>query len=267
MRYRVLLALWLFADVLLFIGCYAAAYAIRVGFILSTDFPFDRHLTATFLAAPPWLLVLLTTRSFHLTRNQMTLRSGAYIAYSALVGAALFTLIYYFTFNQFFSRLLIIEAFLLSTFVVWGWHIVFEQILRRVLRMHPPVFPTLIVGITRESQAMIATLNRRKHPLFPVAVLDVRGIKDIDVEGVPYLGRLNKLEETLTRFRPTHLIHASDMEQSLNLLSACKNKGIAYIVLPSVFGIVNRDERVESLEGHPVTVVPPENSRWSWFFR
>src|SRR3989338_4414252 len=267
MRYRALLIFWLLADLVIFVASYALAYGLRVGFILSSDFPFQQHLVAALLAAPFWLLVLATTRTFHLTRAQTSLRNAAYIAYASLVGVAVFTLVYYFQFNAFFSRLLLIEAFVLSSILIWVWHIAYGYVFRMILRLPPPVFPTVIVGVTRESRALIATLKRKKHPFVPVAVLDTQGVKDKDISGTPFVGRLNKLEETLTKYRPTHLIHCSDMEQSLNLLSACQSRGIAYIVLPSVFGIIGRDERVESLAGHPVTVVPPKNSKLNWFFR
>ncbi|OGJ56417.1 hypothetical protein A3D88_03480 [Candidatus Peribacteria bacterium RIFCSPHIGHO2_02_FULL_52_16] len=267
MRYRILLLLWLVTDLLLFVGAYAAAYFLRVGLLFSSNFPFDQHMTAAAIAAPLWLLVLATTRTFHLTRNQKTLRNGAYIGYAALVGVALFTLTYYFTFNQFFSRLLLVHAFVISAASIWLWHIIFEYIERIVLRVNPPVFPTLIVGVTRESKQLIQALNRNRNPLKPVAILDGYGVKEKEIAGVPVLGKLNKLEETLARFNITHLIQAGELEQSLNLLSACRQRGIHYIVLPSVLGIVERDERVESLEGLPVMIVAPKRNRWSWFFR
>jgi hypothetical protein len=34
-----------------------------------------------------------------------------------------------------------------------------------------------------------------------------------------------------------------------------------------VLGIVERDERIESLEGRPVTVVRPQEHWIGWFFR
>src|SRR3989344_3840828 len=267
MRYRILLLLWLVTDLLLFVGAYAAAYFLRVGLLFSSNFPFDQHMTAAAIAAPLWLLVLATTRTFHLTRNQKTLRNGAYIAYAALVGVAMFTLIYYFTFNEFFSRLLLVNALVITSAGIWLWHILFEYIERIVLRMNPPVFPTLIVGVTRESKELILSLNQRRNPLKPVAILDGHGVKEHEIDAVPVLGKLNKLEETLARFNITHLIQASELEQSHNLLSACRARGIHYVVLPSVLGIVERDERVESLEGLPVTIVAPKRNRWSWFFR
>ncbi|MDD5041438.1 MAG: hypothetical protein PHX87_02515 [Candidatus Peribacteraceae bacterium] len=268
-RPRLLLLLWLCTDILLFAGLFCVAYFIRVGFVLSTNFPFLPFLTTALLVAPAWLLVLLTTRTFALTRNQRTVRNAAYIAYAALVGTALFTLAFYFRFKTSFqgvSRLLLLEAFFLTAGGVWLWHLVFDVLRRMILRRSPPSFPTLIVGLTRESKALIAQLNQHLNPLTPVAILDGQGAKEAEVDGVPVLGKLDRLEDVLVHHRITHMIQCSNLEQSLNLLSACRRRGITYMLLPSVLGIVERDEQVESLEGHAVTVVGPE-MRGKWFFR
>lgn len=264
-RYRILLIVWLLSDLLVFVASYALAYFLRVGWILSTDFPLKKYLLVTAAISPIWLLVLATTRTFGMTRKQSSIRNIAYIAYSCLVGTSLLTLVYYFTYATFFSRLLLLYAFAFSTLGTILWHICYRRFERAVLRCSPAAFPTLIVGVTRESRSLIAALNQPGSPLMPVAVLDGRGVKDTDIHGVPVRGKLNNLEEILDRCGITHLIQGSDMEQTINLLSACRNRGITFIVLPSVFGIVERDESVETLEGMPVTVVRPKSSVWSWF--
>lgn len=266
MRYHILLTLWLATDLCVFIAAYALAYFLRVGFIFSTDFPFQPYVQVAALSAPLWLIVLITTRTFSLTRSQSTVRNLAYITYSCVVGAALFALSYYFLFGLFFSRKLIIYALILSTVIVWLWHILFSGIQRRLLRLDPPMFPTLIVGVTRESRELIRKLNSGINPLKPVAVLDGKGCKDSEIDGVPVRGKLNKLDEVLHE-GITHLIQANDLEQSLNLLSACRQKKITYMLLPSVLGIVEKDEKIETLEGQPVTMVGPRGGVLGWFFR
>lgn len=266
-RHRILLLLWLLSDIVLFCASYSAAYFLKVGPILSTDFLFGRFFAVTLVIAPVWLLVLATTRTFGFTRNQGTIRNAAYIGYSSLVGIALFTVCYYFTYKEFFSRMLLVYTFVLSGGATFLWHVLWQQIERRILRHDPPAFPTLLVGVTRESRALLKTMREHRSALKPVAILDGRGVKDAAIEDVPVLGKLNKLEETLEKKQITHLIQGSDLEQSINLLSACRNRGITFIVLPSVFGIVERDESVESLEGVPVTVVRPKQSWWEWFVR
>lgn len=266
MRYRLLLSLWLLSDLILFLKIYALSYVLRVGFILSTDLPLDRYMIATALAAPLWLAVLLTTRAFALTRDQASLRNGAYLTFAAIVGVASFTLVHYFLYAAFSSRLLLVYAFLLTALGSWAWHIIFNAILRRMVRRDPPSFPTLIVGVTRESRALIRTLNQTISPLKPVAVLDGRGVSDKEIDGVPVLGKLNKLEDVIHAHKITHLIQGSDLEQTLNLLSACRRAGITYMLLPSVLGIVEGGERVEPLAGMPMTIVSSD-PKWMWFFR
>ena len=189
-----------------------------------------------------------------------------HIVFACVVASALFTLAYYFLHDRFFSRLLLIYAFVLSTGFMIIWHIGFEQVMRRILRMGRPVYPTLIIGATREAGRMIKMLNAQRSPLTPVAILDGHGAKETQIEGVPVEGKLNKLEETIKKYKVTHMIQASDLEQSMNLLSACRNHGINYLLLPSVLGIIEGDERIESIEGQQVTAVHPKKQMLGWFF-
>ncbi len=267
MRRTVLLTLWLITDALLFVGAYAVAYFWKVGWVLSSVFPLDRFLLAAALSTVPWLLVLATTRTFGLSRAQWTPRNLSYIVYACVVGGALTSLTYFFLFQAIFSRMLIVVCTVLSTLFIWCWHMVFERIERNMLRRDPPAYPMLVVGVTRESRGLIELLEKRKSPFRPVGILDAAGVKDATIGGIPVLGKLNKLGDVLRDKNITHLLQCSDLEQSINLLSACREAGITYMVLPSVFGIVERDETVGSLEGKPVTVVSPKSSAWEWFFR
>lgn len=266
MRRPLLLILWLISDLMIFVGAYALAYFLRTGWVFSTDFPFENFLTVAVIAAIPWLGTLVVTRTFALTRRQASVRNVVYMLYAGVVGMAFLAVTYYFLYKTLFSRLLLAEAGVLSTMGAIVWHMIYGYLMRRSLS-GGTTYPTLVVGVTRESRVLIEGLRRSHHPLKPVAILDGRGVKDKEIAGVPVLGKLNKLEDVLRDHRITHLIQASDLEQSINLLSACRAHGITYMLLPSVLGMVERDERIESLEGHPVTVVSPKQSGWMWFFR
>lgn len=266
MRRNILLVLWLITDIAVFTGAYALAYFLRVGWVLSTVFPFDRFLLSVLLVSPVWLATLVFTRTFSLMRRQRDTRTLMYIAYAGLIGTSFFALSYYFLYREFFSRLLLVYALPLSILGPWLWHMAFGGLMRVFLRASPPAYPTLIVGATREAKSLLETMERNKSPLKPVGILDGRGTAEKEIAGVPVLGKLNKLEETLENLKITHLIQCSDLEQSLNLLSACRSRGIAYLLLPSLLGIVESDERMEALEGKPVTVVRPQEVLWKWFF-
>lgn len=266
-RYRALIVLWLLTDLGAFLDAYALAYFLRVGWIFSTDFPFGRYFTVAALVAPVAVLTLVVTRTFALTRNQRSARAFLQIGYACTVATALFALAYYFLYGLFFSRLLILEALALSVAALWLWHIVYQRVFRALLRRDPPAFPLLVIGATREAAHLIAALERERSPLKPVAILDGRGGAERSLSGVPVFGKLNLLEETLTTLRITHLIQCSDLEQSINLLGACRARGITYLLLPTVLGIVERSARVDMLESQPITVVRPDELWWTWPFR
>lgn len=265
-RQHILAALWLLGDAALFIGAYAIAYVLRVGWILSTDFPLRRLLAVVAAITPLWLIILAAFGAFHPLRNQRTFAAFARACAAALLGVALFTLGYYFRFTAFFSRLLLIEAFVLSSVIPWAWHAIMQGIVRSALRASPPAFPTLVIGATRETARLLRALRERKSPLMPVAILDAQGTKENVIEGVPVSGKLNRLEEMLVEKRVTHLLQCSNIEHTANLLGACRARGITYMLLPSVLGIVERDERIESLEGFPVTIVRPRRPWWTQLF-
>jgi hypothetical protein len=70
------------------------------------------------------------------------------------------------------------------------------------------------------------------------------------------MGKLNKLEDVIKEHRITHVIQCANLEHTLNLLSACRHHRITYMLMPTVLGIVEGDERVELIEGQqPIIVV------------
>ncbi len=247
MRRVVLLICWLITDLVLFVGAYASAYFLRVGFIISTDFPLDRYLQAVLVVSPIWLAVMAQLGIFRLTRIQSGSKNLAHILFACVMGLALFTLGYYFLFGQFFSRLLLVYAGGFSFVVTVIWHLAFDAWQRRILRKNPPAFPLLLVGINRETERVIKRLEERQSPFKPVGILDPRGGSTTNVAGVPVLGKLNRLEEVIKEKHPTHLLQCSDLEHTINLMSVCRQHGMTYLLLPSVVGAM--DGTTDSIEG------------------
>ena len=255
MRRPLLLITWILTDALVFLGSFALAYFLRVGFIFSSDFRFDWYAQAVVGTLPLWLGVLVFLGVFRLTRTQVSKQNIAYIVFAAVLALAFFSLTYYFLFGKFFSRLLLIYA---GGFLLLGsgiWHAVFDQFQRSVLTKGSPAFPVLIIGVNREAQRLVQLLKMQRSPLTPVAAIDSRGTGGKDVAGIPVVGKLNILEETIRKFHITHLLQCADLEHTLNLLGVAKEHKLTYMLLPSVLGIVGNEEEVDMLEGQPVTVV------------
>ena len=254
MRRTALLICWLLTDLILFIGAYAAAYFVRVGLILSTNFPLDQYLQAVAIIGPVWIAVMIQLGIFRLERVQSDKRNIAHILFACVMGVSLFTISYYFLFEQFFSRLLLIEAGVFSFAFTLIWHLAFDQWQRRILRKDPPAYPLLIIGTNRQAEKLIIHLNERQSPFKPMAILDCEGSTKKEVAGVPILGKLNRLEEVIHSLRPTHLVHCSHLEHTINLMSVCKQHRMTYLLLPSVLGAVGHHSN-ELIEGQPFIAV------------
>ncbi|MEQ1849279.1 MAG: hypothetical protein ABL890_01675 [Candidatus Peribacteraceae bacterium] len=255
MRRTVLLTLWLITDAVLLVGAYAAAYFLRVGFIVSTDFPLNLYLQTVIIITPVWLLVLAELGVFRLIRVQTELRNILYILFSCIIASALFTLAYYFLHDRFFSRLLLVYAGVLSFVLTLLWHLAFDAWQRRILRREPAAYPVLIIGANRDAENLIRHLNEKQSPLKPVAVLDAQGTSKKDIAGVPVLGKLNVLEETIKKVKPKFLVQASTLEHTINLISVCRNHGITYCLLPSVLGIFGKNEEFVRIEGQAMAMI------------
>lgn len=251
MRRTILLAIWLLTDAALFIGAYAVAYGLRVGFILSTDFPLNLYLRTVAIVAPVWVLALSQLGVFRLTRIQSEHRNILHLLFSCVLGLAMFTLTYYFLYDRFFSRLLLIYAGAFSFALTLVWHLAFDSWQRRVLRRKPAAYPVLVVGLSREAEKLIKHFEDRQCPLRITAILDPQGTPLKEVAGIPVLGKLDKLEAVIKDKRPTHLIQCSSLEHTINLMSVCRQHGMTYMLLPSVLGVAGGGE-VVSVEGYPL---------------
>lgn len=236
-------------------GAYIAAYFLRVGLILSTDFPLQPYVQTTLLIAPIWILILAQLGVYKLIRIQSDQRNLLYILFSCVMGTALFTLAYYFIYEGFFSRLLLVYAGGLSFVFAVLWHLAFDQWQRRLLRKNPPSFPVLIIGTNREAERFVQLLEEKQSPLKPVAVIDPQGSSKKDLVSVPIVGKLNKLEETIQSFKPKYLVQCSNLEHTINLISVCRNHGMTYMLLPSVLGILGKNEEFITVEGQPLATI------------
>lgn len=254
MRRAVLLICWLLTDVVLFFGAYGVAYFARVGLIVSSDFPLDKYLQTVLIISPVWLAVMVQLGVYRLTRIQSESKNVAHILYACAMGLSLFTLGYYFLYNQFFSRLLLVYAGVLSFVFTMIWHLAFDSWQRRILRRDPPAYPLLVIGTNREAERFITLLTKRQSPFKPVAVLDSQGSSLKELAGVPVLGKLNILEDVIKTKRPTHLVQCGNLEHTINLISVCRQHGMTYLLLPSVVGIAVSGVS-DRIEGQPVIMV------------
>ncbi|MDP2691795.1 MAG: hypothetical protein Q8O95_05335 [bacterium] len=241
-------ALTLLTDYLLLLAAFTLAYFARVGFLFSTDFPFQPYFYSALAAAVLWIISLLVfhayspavrfTRPIHLIK----------LAIGGLTGTALFGLIFYFTEKALFSRLLLIYVFLFGTLLMLLFHLIMQEIENHLIKKGYGNIRLLIIGSNRGVKAFISTLKEQVSPYVPIAILDGYGTKQKEVEGVPVLGKLNVLEQTIDEYRIDAIVQGDNVEQVVNIVQFCQQRQIDYYLLPYLLGIYQQEVRVARME-------------------
>lgn len=254
--------LTLFLDYFLLLGAFSLAYFVRVGFILSSDFPFAPYFGSAVIASALWIVSLVVFRGYtpNVRFNRLIHLLKVFI--SGMTGTAAFGLIFYFAEKELFSRLLLIYIFVFGSALMVLFHLLMLRIERMLVQKGYGVTRLLIIGSNRGVRSFIETLQKNRSPYVPVAILDGYGTSQKEIEGVPILGKLNILEETIDSQRIDAIVQGDNIEQVVNIHSFCQQAGLDYYLLPYLFGAYQDSLRIQYLEKALITPDKPSPRRF-----
>lgn len=99
-----------------------------------------------------------------------------------------------------------------------------------------PPSVALIIGAGHAAAMLIRRLHKDTDTFSIVGILDGNGSPQKEIEGVPVLGKLNKLTEALWDYRVTDVIQCGNMEQSCNIQAICHQFSVRYLLHPAAVG-------------------------------
>ena len=249
-------------DGILILGAFALAYFLRIGFYFSTAFPFDRFFIIAAITMPITLLFMFFIRAYKLNQQVISFRHIQRLTFVALENVFVFMILYYFTFREFFSRLILIYAFLLTLFLTYIWHLIFRWILKKASEREIGVYRTLIIGSNRPSEHIIRMLIRSKSHIKPVAVIDAHGNNKKVIHGIPVVGKMNLFEKTIADHDIDIILQVDNLEQSLNIINYALANNIKYFMPPELLGIFQGNQILEEVEGMPFLKVHKDKKWW-----
>ncbi|MDP3975365.1 MAG: hypothetical protein Q8P95_00435 [bacterium] len=235
-------------DYLLLLGAMTLAYFLRVGFIFSTHFPFWPYFKVSLLTAAAWIIVLLIFRGYSVQVRFSQLKHLSKVIVAGLTGTALFGLIFYFWQKELFSRLLMIYIFVLGTGLMTILHLLMVGVEKRLIQKGYGNIRLLIIGSNREVKSFIEKLKKNVSPYVPVAILDGYGTNQERIGGVPVLGKLNILEQTVEEERIDAIVQGDNVEQVINIVHFCKKHQLKYFLLPYLLGMYQEELSVSLIE-------------------
>jgi len=233
-------------DFFLILGAFTISYFFRVGFILSTDFPFHNYSQVFIPTTILWIGILLFNNAYQSSPISKR-RLFTNIMLSNLIAITIFVLIFFFNRDIFFSRLILVYVWGVSSILLISNSWIFRIIKSSIYRKGIGTKKTLIVGANKTAEEIIKNFKKYEPYYEPVAILDAYGTKKESISGVPVLGKMNSLEEIIKEKNIEAIAQADCIEQSVNLVHLCEENKLDYFLVPSLFGAYHSNISAETL--------------------
>lgn len=244
-------------DLILIFSAFCVAYFFRVGFIFSTDFPFDQFLPVALVASVLTLFFAFLIKTYQPDQKILSWHHFLRTGFSAILQTALFAIIYYFFYQEPYSRLILVLVAIFSLTLVYIGHLGFDKFIRFLYsKGKGGCVRTLLIGTNREAQKLIKFLKTSQSRHYVVSILDGYGSSLEEIEGVPVKGKLNKLESVVTEDKIEQIIQVDNLEQVMNIMLFAEKNKLTYILVPSVLGEYHKNIQSAALEeDYPVLKV------------
>lgn len=237
-------------DALLILFAFWGAYVVRIGQLQSTDFPFQPYFQLALFTLPFFLLVLAWSGLYEL-REKTSGELLRITSISALSGAMLFVLFFFFKREFFFSRAIVLLVWVFSTILIFGFHFWLQQRESARHRAGKDTLKTLIIGNGRVAASIIHNFKEKGSRFQPVAILAPYGGGTKEIDGVPVLGKLDALEKVTGEKNIDAIIQTEAPEQSLNLLNFSEGKFLEFLIAPQIFGCFSHRVSAAKVSGMP----------------
>lgn len=147
------------------------------------------------------------------------------------------------------------------------------SIRRRLFRRNILTAPTLIVGNGRIAAKVVDRLDiTPEYGLRLVGMVDDEepsmGIDRDKPSSIPYLGKLDRLDDAITRTRAECMIVAFSRTRDEALAAAVRtahNRGMAVWIVPRIFDTIGVHARIDHIGGLPL-IAAPRTDPHSWQF-
>lgn len=233
------------ADILLIPLAFAISYFLRIGPYLSTDFPFAPYFSlAVFMT--PMFLFFLTWSGLYTLEEKRPMELLRMVSVSCLAGSMLFVLIFFFKREIFFSRLILLYVWGISTLFLFAFHLTIQHIWAQRYRQGKDVLRTLFIGNGKSAVSLAEQLQKSCSRFQPVAALAPYGGGEKNIAtGVPVLGKLDALERVCREERIDAILQTEAPEQTPNLLLFAEGKYLEFLLATSVIGAFRSQFKLE----------------------
>lgn len=244
-------SLQIIIDFILIYSAFLMAYGIRVGWIISSDFPLTSYLLVSFIASVFWSGFLFITKYYRIPirHGKRAIYDIGLIVVGGIIANGAMIVLYFYSKDILFSRMISVYTFSIGILLLILSHIIFRKILAWQRKNKKNVYRTLIIGANRTTEQIIKSIESNPYaPYKIIGVIDPYGLEKT-IKGSRILGKLNKLESICESESVTALIQCDAFEHTLNLISLCEEKDIQFQFDPALRGIYEKNLRIREIAG------------------
>lgn len=248
-----------FIDIAMIVAGFALAYEVR---LYASDFvpvkwvlPLKEYMRYIILFIPVWLGVfaLIGLYAFRGVGSFVAEMLKVILAVSATI--SLMIIIIFFNRDQFFSRLIIIYAWLFVAVMVVVGRFLLRTGQKFLYRYGVGVRRILIVGVNTVAEDLIEFLAKSNDGWELVGVMDEKKQQGEKVGSYRVLGNRDKLEKIIKRYRPDEiwLAEAKKSEKEMiDLISYCQDHDLTFRFVPSILEVVSANVETLAVAGMPL---------------
>jgi len=224
--------------------------------------PLKDYLFFLYYFLPVWILVFSFFGLYSIKIN----RKMGQVLYRILIATPtalmLFVTTMFFIKESFFSRLIILYALGIITFLTILVRIIIYFIKRFLFRFNIGIKKVLIIGTNKTAKEIIRDIE--KHPgkgMKIIGIIKTNGNMESLTSKAEIIGFINELGSIVAKTNPDEIIHTepSTPQENLNIIHLCEDKHVSFRYVPSMFALYSKNSESETFGKIPVFEIKRSN--------
>lgn len=246
-------------DVIAWVGAYVLAYFMRARFDtlpVSYVWPFADYLTFVIYLTPLFLVTMMFEGLYNYRYPKKGLGQFTSIFISATAGVMYVVLWVFFTRSFFFSRLLIIYAWLISILFLLAGRWLLALIEKTYHKSGHGLRKVIIIG--PEEQAIDIAVPLNNNPAYGFEVVGIIGDEKTSGNDIKYLGTDKNLDPLIKKYHVSDIIVSSpklSQSEIIHLSEIARDNKVSFHLTPSALQIGARKFAAGTIAGLPVVEI------------
>lgn len=245
-------------DIIMIVGAFALAYFWRLksGDIIYI-WPFAQYFKFVLSVAPIWILLFALEGLYDTKRNKKATEEFTRVFLGVSLGIMVVMAWIFLTRTFFFSRLVVLYAFLIALALVFLARVIIRAIERYLFRYGVGVHRVIIIGNNRSAKILFNEITNDLGLGYKITGLiqTRRRSKDREIQGLEIFGAFKDFREIIKEKKPDDVILADPLfsaQQTVKLLEFCEDERINFKSMPSLFEVHSTNVNVNSIAGIPI---------------